>query len=369
MDLPLKRGRPLQHLPVAVGEETCHLRREEVGGPFSRHLLLGHTKEDLGGTVREDKCVPLHLPDEDHARDVVDHRVEERLPLGHPLCGAHPFGDVAADHPVAGEVAYHVVDRRPAHVKDDMAPVPVVHRPLEGDFRLRVGEERGKPGPDRFGLLRIHEVAGCLSKHLLGGVAEDIPAFWADVGERAGLVDVQDQVVDVLDEAPEEHLALAQGLFRTAALGDILEDDGDARRAVVKDGRQELDPEEELGVVPQKPEFFCDLAAVQGVGDPTPYQRVVERGERRLFDAVPEDGVALSPRERADGIVCLDDPALTVEHQHEIRGEIEHGGDRDPLREVEDLGLSVGLHLHPARDEEDVEVPGDGIPVDTDRGS
>ena len=154
------------------------------------------------------------------------------------------------------------------------------HRPLKENPGLRVGEQRGELCPGPFGIFRGHEVAGSLVKHLLGRITKDLPAFRADVGEPKGLVDVQDQVADVLDEAPEEQFALAQGLFRPALLGDILEYDGDSRRPVVEDGGEELGTEEEFPVVPQEAELLGDLAAVQGIGDPAPYQRVVERRKR-----------------------------------------------------------------------------------------
>ena len=155
----------------------------------------------------------------------------------------------------------------------------VEHRPLKEDPGFWVGKECGQLRPDAFRLSGGHEVAGGLPEHLLRSVAEDLPALRADIGERAGLVHVQDQVVDVLDKAPEERLALAQGFLRPSSLGDILKDDGDPRCPVVEDGGEELDPEEEFLSVPQEPELFHDLTAVERVGDPALYQRMIERGQ------------------------------------------------------------------------------------------
>ena len=193
------------------------------------------------------------------------------------------------------------------------------HRPLEENSGLRVEKECGQAQFDAFCLFRSHEVPGSLSEHFFRRVVQYLPALWTDVGERAGLVYVQDEIVYVLNETPIERLALAQGLFCSPSLGDILEDDGDPRRSVVESGGKEFGLKEELLNVPQEAELFHNLTAVERLDDPILYQWVVERSQVRLLNILSYDIVTFYSCKRADRIVRLDDPAVAVKHQHQVR--------------------------------------------------
>jgi hypothetical protein len=145
----------------------------------------------------------------DDRRQVLDQRAVARLALAQRLLGATALADVAdVDHV---RRAGRVVGARAAHrLEIHPVPVRVPEAELDAVRDARPGRQPGQPRRDALGVVGVEERGERGVLVFVRIVAEDAAHGRAAVARDARVVHDDDQVVRVLDHAPEARLALAQ---------------------------------------------------------------------------------------------------------------------------------------------------------------
>ena len=91
-------------------------------------------------------------------------------------------------------------------------------------------------------------------------------------------------------------------------------------------------------------------------------------GGRYELEPLPDDAFPLQPEESERRVVRLGHTPFLVEDHNRLVRDRDHGRDRQPFREGEDLRHAEGPHLHLPRGAEYVEVPPHGVLVLPERG-